>query len=77
MIASKSNKSSISPAALRRRDLFLLGKEVFGTEEKFRSWLSFCLNKNTGLSLKSALSNKKNYQLLVNQLERIQHGILA
>lgn len=77
MIASNNNKRPVSPAAKRRRDLFLLGKEVFGNEEKFKSWLSFYLDGNSKLSLKAALSNKKNYQLLVNQLERIQHGILA
>jgi len=77
MITSESSKKPTSPVAIRRRDLFLLGKEVFGTEEKFKSWLLLYLNKDTGLSLKSALSSKKRYQVIVSHLERIQHGILA
>jgi uncharacterized protein (DUF2384 family) len=77
MTNSKSSKEITSPVAIRRRDLFLRGKEVFGTEEKFEAWLSFYRLGLGSVSLSRILSSKKNYTTLLNCIGRIEHGIFA
>lgn len=58
-------------------EIFLLGNEVFEDPEKFKSWLetsNFALGKLTPSSL---LSDSYGQELVVNELHRISHGILA
>jgi len=66
-----------SEKILELGELFLLGNEVFGDAEKFKLWLetpNFALGKMRPSSL---LSDSYGQDLVVGELNRISHGILA
>ncbi|MBK9104602.1 MAG: DUF2384 domain-containing protein [Saprospiraceae bacterium] len=66
-----------SEKILELGELFILGNEVFGDAEKFKLWLempNFALGKMKPSSL---LSDSYGQDLVVSELNRISHGILA
>ncbi len=70
-------KSIQSEKILEIGEIYILGKEVFGDEEKFRLWLqttNFALGNNKPMEL---LRDSYGQELVVNELHRIDHGIFA
>lgn len=53
------------------------GKDVFGTHEKFHSWLSSDNVALGGIKPRALLDNVFGIELLKDELLRIEHGVLA
>ena len=53
------------------------GVEVFGSEEKFKIWLRSKISALGGKSPKELLTSTFGIRLLMDELGRIEHGILA
>jgi len=66
-----------SEKILELGEIFILGNEIFGDPEKFKLWLetpSFALGS---LKPSSLLADSYGQQLIINELTRINYGILA
>lgn len=57
--------------------LYKLGVEVFGDREKFHSWLDTKNIALGGVAPRSYLDNSFGIRLIKDELNRIEHGILA
>ncbi len=57
--------------------LYNRGSEVFGTSEKFNTWLNAKSIALGGIKPKDLLDNTFGIGLLKNELTRIEHGVLA
>jgi len=66
-----------SEKILELGEIFILGNEVFGDPEKFKLWLetpNFAIGKMKPASL---LADSYGQELIINELTRINYGILA
>ncbi|MFI5135141.1 MAG: antitoxin Xre/MbcA/ParS toxin-binding domain-containing protein [Chitinophagales bacterium] len=77
----KSEKRAFDPVSsekiLELTMLYKLGNEIFGTKEKFTSWLN---RKNAALgnvTPKELLDSSFGVDLVKDELHRIEHGVLA
>lgn len=57
--------------------LFKRGIEVFGTKERFDDWLSSNIIALGGIKPKSVLDSAFGISWLMDELGRIEHGVLA
>lgn len=57
--------------------LFNYGKEVFGDEDNFNTWLQTKSIALGGRAPKELLSNTFGIRLVKDELARIEHGVLA
>lgn len=57
--------------------LYKYGKEVFGDEKKFSSWLESTNIALGSIKPKELLDNSFGIDMLKNELSRIEHGILS
>ena len=57
--------------------LFKYGIEVFGTKEKFKSWLETDILALGNIKPNQLLDNSFGIDLVKDELGRIEHGILA
>ena len=74
---SRRFKSSVSEHILQIAEVAARGEEVFGEKERFLAWLnvpSAALGKSTPEKL---LSSRFGAQLVLDELGRIEHGIVA
>jgi len=58
-------------------EIFILGKRVFGENEKFKLWLHIPNYALGNLKPKELLGDSYGKELVINELNRIDHGILA
>lgn len=76
-VQNKFFKSIHSEKIIELGEIFILGDEVFGDENKFRLWLqttNFALGNKKPMEL---LRDSYGQKLVVNELHRIEHGIFA
>lgn len=69
--------TEVSEKILQLAKIFTQGREVFGDDEKFLSWLneeSFAMG---GKKPKELLDTTFGYDMVENELGRIEHGILS
>jgi len=66
-----------SEKILELSEIFILGNEVFGDAEKFKLWLETPNFAIGNLKPSSLLPDSYGQALVVNELNRISHGILA
>jgi putative toxin-antitoxin system antitoxin component (TIGR02293 family) len=57
--------------------LYKLGVDVFGDEDKFHSWLDSSNIALGGVLPRSLMDNAFGIKLVKDELNRIEHGILA
>jgi len=57
--------------------LFNYGKEVFGDEDNFNTWLQTKSVALGGIAPKELLNNTFGIRLVKDELTRIEHGVLA
>jgi putative toxin-antitoxin system antitoxin component (TIGR02293 family) len=69
--------SSQSEKILQISMLYQFGKEVFGTEVVFDSWLKTKSIALGGIAPKELLDSSFGIELVKNELGRLQHGVLA
>ena len=70
-------KSSVSEHILQIAEVAARGEEVFGEKERFLAWLSLpsaALGKSTPEEL---LSSRFGAELVLDELGRIEHGVVA
>ena len=70
-------KSEYAEKAVELARLYTRGEEVFGSMENFKSWMKLpnhIFNNETPLAL---LDNSYGFDMIFNELGRIEHGIFA
>lgn len=58
-------------------EVSILGQEVFGDQEKFTLWFGRPSQALGGLSPKELVADSYGKQLVIDELQRIEHGIFA
>ena len=70
-------KSSVSEHILQIAEVAARGEEVFGEKERFLSWLNLSSAALGSTTLGDLLSSRFGAELVLDELGRIEHGILA
>lgn len=70
-------KSSVSEHILQIAEVAARGEEVFGEKERFLSWLNLSSAALGNTTPGDLLSSRFGAELVLDELGRIEHGILA
>jgi putative toxin-antitoxin system antitoxin component (TIGR02293 family) len=70
-------KAEYAEKAIELARLYTRGEEVFGTMDKFKTWMSTQLLVFNGESPLSLLDTSAGFNMVFTELGRIEHGIFA